>query len=44
VIILFDTEDDYAQGDQTLNAMPGGDTPGRRASVNKYDVAVRMSV
>ena len=44
VIILFDTEDDYAQGDQTLNAMPGGDTPGRRASVSKYDVAVRMSV
>jgi hypothetical protein len=44
VIILFDTEDDYAQGDATLSAMPTGDTPGRRASVSKYDVAVRMSV
>jgi hypothetical protein len=44
VIVFFDTEDDYAQGDQTLSAMPAGDTPGRRASVSKYDVAVRMSV
>jgi hypothetical protein len=44
VILFFDTEDDYAQGDQTLSAMPAGDTPGRRASVSKYDVAVRMSV
>jgi hypothetical protein len=44
VILFFDTEDDYAQGDQTLNAMPTGDTPGRRASVSRYDVAVRMRV
>jgi hypothetical protein len=44
VILFFDTEDDYRQGDETLNAMPAGDTPGRRTAVSKYDVAVRMSV
>ena len=44
VILVFDTEDDYRQGDETLNAMPTGDTPGQRTSVTKYDVAVRMSV
>lgn len=44
VILFFDTEDDYRQGDQTLSAMPADDTPGRRTAVNKYDVAVRMSV
>jgi hypothetical protein len=43
VILFFDTEDDYAQGDETLSAMPSGDTPGRRASVGKYDVAVWMT-
>jgi hypothetical protein len=44
VVVFFDTEDDYAQGDATLSAMPTGDTPGRRTSVSKYDVAVRMTV
>jgi hypothetical protein len=43
VILFFDTEDDYAQGDETLSAMPTGDTPGRRVAVGKYDVAVRMT-
>jgi hypothetical protein len=42
-ILLFETEDDYRQGDETLNAMPAGDTPGRRTSVAKYNVAVRMT-
>jgi hypothetical protein len=42
VVILFDTEDDYRRGDEILNAMPADDTPGRRASVRKYDVAARM--
>jgi hypothetical protein len=41
-IVFFENEDDYKQGDETLNAMPAGDTPGRRTSVTKYDVAVRM--
>jgi hypothetical protein len=43
VVVFFDTEADYAQGDATLNAMPTGDTPGRRTSVSKYDVAIRMT-
>jgi hypothetical protein len=44
VILFFDSEDDYAKGDAALNAMPAGDTPGRRTSVKKYDVAARMSM
>ena len=43
VILFFETEDDYRRGDEMLNAMPAGDTPGRRTSVTKYDVAVRMT-
>ena len=43
VIVFFETEDDYRRGDEALNAMPAGDTPGRRASVTKYDVAVRRT-
>jgi hypothetical protein len=42
VLFFFETEDDYRRGDEILNAMPAGDTPGRRASVTKYDVALRM--
>ena len=42
-ILFFENEDDYEQGDETLNAMATGDTPGQRTSVTKYDVAVRMS-
>jgi hypothetical protein len=41
-IVFFETEDDYKRGDEILNAMPAGDTPGQRTSVTKYDVAVRM--
>ena len=43
VIVFFDSEDDYAKGDAALSAMPAGDTPGRRTSVKKYDVAFRMA-
>ena len=43
VILFFDNEDEYKRGDEVLNAMPTGDTPGRRTSVTKYDVAVRMT-
>ena len=43
VILFFDNDDDYRRGDEALNAMPAGDTPGRRASVTKYDVVVRMA-
>lgn len=41
-IVFFDTEEDYRQGDAVLSAMPAGDTPGRRVSVTKYNVAIRM--
>jgi hypothetical protein len=44
VIVFFETEDDYKRGDEVLNAMPAGDTPGRRTSVTKYDVATRMTM
>src|SRR5215210_3580047 len=40
VIVFFDTEDDYRRGDEVLSAMRAGDTPGQRASVSRYDVAV----
>jgi hypothetical protein len=43
VVIFFDSEEDYARGDEILNAMPAGDTPGRRTSVDKYEVVVRRS-
>ena len=42
-ILFFENEDDYRQGDAVLNAMPTDETPGRRASVTRYDVAVRRT-
>ena len=44
VLLFFETEDDYKRGDEVLNAMPTGDTPGRRSSVTKYDVATRKTM
>ncbi len=43
VILIFDTEDDYRRGDEALSAMPADETPGRRTSVDRYDVAHRMT-
>ena len=43
VILFFENEDDYKRGDELLNAMPAGDTPGQRTSVMKYNVATRMT-
>ena len=43
VILFFETEDDYRRGDNALNAMPAGDTPGQRTSVGKYQVAARIT-
>jgi hypothetical protein len=43
VILFFENEDDYRRGDEALNAMPTGDTPGNRTSVAKYEVAFRMT-
>jgi hypothetical protein len=42
VVVIFDNEDDYRRGDEILDAMPAADTPGRRSSVEKYDVAIQM--
>ena len=43
VVVIFDNEDDYRKGDEILGAMPAGDTPGKRTSVTKYTVAMRMA-
>jgi hypothetical protein len=43
VILFFDNEDDYKRGDEALNAMSSGETPGQRTSVAKYQVAFRMT-
>jgi hypothetical protein len=43
VVVFFDNEEDYKQGDEILSSMPAGDTPGQRTSVTKYDVAIRMT-
>jgi hypothetical protein len=43
VVLFFENENDYAAGDAALNAMDPGETPGRRTSVTKYEVAARMT-
>ena len=43
VILFFENDEDYRRGDEALNAMPAGDTPGKRTSVGKYQVAFRMA-
>jgi len=43
VVVFFENEDDYRRGDEVLSAMPADETPGRRTSVAKYDVATRMT-
>jgi hypothetical protein len=43
VVVFFENEDDYKRGDEILSAMPAGDTPGKRTSVTKYNVAVRRT-
>ena len=42
-IVFFDNEEDYARGDAALSAMSTDETPGKRLSVDKYDVAIRMT-
>lgn len=42
-ITLFETEEDYREGDETLSSMsPPGEGMGRRVSVEKYEVAVQL--
>ena len=43
VVIFFESEEEYAKGDQALNAMSSDEVPGNRTSVTKYDVAARMT-
>jgi hypothetical protein len=44
VLVFFDNEDDYRQGDEILSAMPASDTPGQRTSVSKHNVAFRQAM
>jgi hypothetical protein len=42
-ISLFETEEDYRQGDETLNAMdPPSGGMGQRVAVEKYEVGVQI--
>jgi len=42
-VMLFETEDDYDQGDQTLNSMdPPGPGMGQRVAVEKYEVGAQL--
>jgi len=43
VIMFFENEEDYRRGEAALDAMTPGETPGRRASVDKYEVALRQT-
>ena len=42
VIMFFENDEDYRRGDETLSAMPSDNTPGKRTSVVRYDVALHM--
>jgi hypothetical protein len=43
-ITLFETEEDYRQGDETLNSMsPPGGGMGERRSVEKFELAVHVT-
>jgi hypothetical protein len=42
-ITLFETEEDYRQGDETLNSMsPPGEGMGQRVGIDKYEVAIEL--
>ena len=43
VILFFENEEGYRRVHETLDAMPGDETPGRRTSPAKYDVAIRVT-
>jgi len=42
-IVMFENEEDYRAGDAILSGMPSGETPGKRTSVQKYEVAIRRA-
>lgn len=42
-ITVFENEDDYRQGDETLNSMsPPGEGMGNRVAVDKYELVVHF--
>ena len=42
-LMFFENEDDYRQGDETLNSMsPPGGGMGERVSVEKFELAVNV--
>jgi hypothetical protein len=43
VVLFFDGEEDYRRADETLSAMPSEETPGKRTSVARYEVALRTT-
>jgi len=43
VVLFFDSDEDYATADVALNAMSADETPGQRTSVQRYDVAARLT-
>jgi hypothetical protein len=44
-ITLFETEEDYRQGNETLDSMsPPGEGMGNRVSVEKFELVVRVEV
>jgi hypothetical protein len=42
-IMFFENDADYQQGHEVMDAMPTDDTPGKRTTVTRYDVAVRAT-
>lgn len=42
-VVFFDTDEDYQRGHEILDAMPTAETPGRRTSVERFDVPIRMT-
>ena len=42
-IMFFENDADYQKGHEVMEAMPSDETPGRRTSVARYDVAVRAT-
>jgi hypothetical protein len=44
VLVFFEDEEAYRRGDEILSSMDPGDTPGRRTSVTRYDVALRQTM
>jgi hypothetical protein len=42
-IVLFDSAEDYERGSAVLDGIPRDDAPGQRTSVDRYQVAIRMT-